>query len=129
MPPIPTGPFPAWDVRKIIDAWKYPSEDLISVCAHRGASHDGGTENSYSSIARAAEAGWESIEIDIRLTKDGKVVLFHDEGLGRLTDIAPPEGTQAYNPFTGQGYNPPFADFTWKEIQQLRLKDGYGHLR
>ena len=125
---VPEGPYPAYDVRKIVEAWKYPSSDLISICAHRGAAHDGGTENSFSSIARAAKLGIESIEIDLRLTKDEKIVLCHDDGLGRLTDVAPPDGQKTYNPFTGKGYNPLVKDKTWEELKKLNLRNAYGEV-
>ena len=122
------GPYPSWDLRKILDAWKCPKDDLISICAHRGASHDGGTENSYNAFAKAAQLGWESVEIDLRLTKDGKVAVFHDERLGRLTDIKTPEGQMPFNPFTAQGYSPKLCDFEWKQLKELHLRDGYGRV-
>jgi glycerophosphoryl diester phosphodiesterase len=36
-------------------------------------------------FAKAAEAGADEIELDIQLSKDGEVVIFHDESLERLT--------------------------------------------
>lgn len=56
--------------------------------AHRGL-HDaarGIVENSHSAIA-AAIAGGYGIEIDVQLSADGKVVVFHDSSLDRLTDV------------------------------------------
>ena len=55
--------------------------------AHRGL-HDaaaGIPENSLAAFDRAIEAG-VGIELDIRLTKDGDVVVFHDDTLDRMTD-------------------------------------------
>lgn len=123
-----SGPFLPWDVRKVIDSWRHPQSDLVSICAHRGASHEGGVENSLTSFRRAAQEGWESVEIDVRLTRDGQVVVFHDRGLGRLTDITVPDGEVLYNPFTGKGYNPPLNSFDWEDIKILHLRDGYGRV-
>ena len=121
--------YPDWDVRKVITSWKFPHDDLISVSAHRGATDDGGTENSYASLAKAAKAGWESVEIDLRLTKDGEVVVLHDAGVGRVTNVPTPLGQVAYNPFTGKGYNPLVRDMDWTgQLENLFLLNHYGNV-
>jgi len=53
--------------------------------AHRGL-HDGGThpENSLAAFEAAAQAGY-AIELDVRLSHDGRVMVFHDALLDRLT--------------------------------------------
>lgn len=54
--------------------------------AHR-ALHDraaGRPENSRAAIRAAVEAGY-GIEIDLQLSKDGEAMVFHDDGLDRLT--------------------------------------------
>jgi glycerophosphoryl diester phosphodiesterase len=52
--------------------------------AHRGL-HGGGTvENSLGAIEAAAAGGY-GIEIDVRLSRDGVAMVFHDERLDRLT--------------------------------------------
>jgi glycerophosphoryl diester phosphodiesterase len=59
--------------------------------AHRGY-HDRGAgivENTLSA-ARAAVARNFAIECDVQLTADGEVVVFHDDGLDRLTAAAGP---------------------------------------
>lgn len=55
------------------------------VIAHRGAS---GTrpENTLAAFRRAAELGAEMIELDVQLTRDGHVIVFHDTDLDRTTD-------------------------------------------
>jgi glycerophosphoryl diester phosphodiesterase len=50
---------------------------------HRGASHDA-PENTVASIRLAFEQGADAVEIDVRLTKDGGVVAFHDEDTSRI---------------------------------------------
>ncbi len=71
--------------------------------AHRGLWGDGIPENSLTAFSRAAEKGFGT-ELDVRLSKDGKVFVFHDDNLLRMTGIA------------GK-----FSDFTAKEIEQLCL--------
>jgi glycerophosphoryl diester phosphodiesterase len=59
--------------------------------AHRGL-HDMNNavwENTLTAFARAADAGY-AIECDVHLTSDGVPVVFHDDGLSRLT------GTDGY---------------------------------
>ncbi len=52
--------------------------------AHRGLHSDGCEENSVSAFRRAVEAGY-AIELDVRLSKDGELVVFHDDTLDRVT--------------------------------------------
>lgn len=56
--------------------------------AHRGIYDNNGTEpeNSMKAFANAVEKGYP-IELDVRLTKDNKVVVFHDETLTRMCGI------------------------------------------
>lgn len=55
------------------------------VLAHRGASADA-PENTLPAFALAEAAGADALEIDVRLTADGVVVVHHDETIDRLTD-------------------------------------------
>jgi len=57
----------------------------IEVIAHRGAS---GTrpENTLAAFRRAEELGAHMIELDVQLTRDGEVVVMHDDTLDRTTD-------------------------------------------
>lgn len=52
--------------------------------AHRGLHDDTRPENSLSAFEAAALAG-DPIELDVHLTRDGQVVVFHDDTLDRLT--------------------------------------------
>ncbi|MEV7692118.1 glycerophosphodiester phosphodiesterase family protein [Microbacterium sp. NPDC089189] len=57
------------------------------VLAHRGLMPAGSShiaENSFAAVAEAQAAGAEFIESDCHLTRDGEVVLFHDEDLSRV---------------------------------------------
>lgn len=51
--------------------------------AHRGLWGDGVPENSIPAFARAADAGY-GIELDVQLSSDGDVVVFHDYDLTRM---------------------------------------------
>jgi glycerophosphoryl diester phosphodiesterase len=57
--------------------------DKLIVLAHRGGTDP--TENTIEAIANALKAGTDVIETDIRATKDGVAVLFHDDTIERLT--------------------------------------------
>lgn len=57
----------------------------MKVFAHRG---DSGIypENTMLAFRKAAESGCDGIELDVQLTKDGEVVIIHDETIDRTTD-------------------------------------------
>lgn len=74
---------------------------LTLIFAHRGAS---GThpENTMLAFFEAERVKADGIELDVHLTKDGEVVIIHDETINRTTN--------------GKGY---VKDFTLAEIQQF----------
>ena len=51
--------------------------------AHRGLHNEERAENSMSAFKAAVDGGF-GIELDIRLSKDGKLVVFHDDTLDRV---------------------------------------------
>jgi glycerophosphoryl diester phosphodiesterase len=55
--------------------------------AHRGGSALA-PENTIAAFDRAAALGADALEIDVRRTSDGVVVVFHDEDTARLTGVA-----------------------------------------
>ncbi|MGW2490660.1 glycerophosphodiester phosphodiesterase [Streptomyces sp. NPDC001606] len=57
-----------------------------TVIAHRGASAYA-PENTLASIDKAAEMGFSWVENDVQRTKDGELVVIHDAGLARTTDV------------------------------------------
>lgn len=73
--------------------------------AHRGLhSRDKQTpENSLSAFRQAAANGY-GIELDVQLSKDGEVVVFHDDTLDRVC-----------------GVHARVDDLTWEELKKLRL--------
>lgn len=72
--------------------------------AHRGLHNEERAENSMSAF-RAALKGGYGIELDIRLSKDGKLVVFHDDTLDRVC-----------------GREGRVIDFTAEELATFRLK-------
>jgi len=74
--------------------------------AHRGASAYE-PENTAASFRRGLEMGANGIETDVRLSKDGVPVLFHDKTLERVT-----------------GEEGEVLDYTWEEIQKFRVIHG-----
>ena len=53
--------------------------------AHRGASALA-PQNTLASFKRALEDGAEAIELDVKLTADGKVIVLHDQTVNRTTN-------------------------------------------
>lgn len=90
----------------------------ILVCGHRGHVVDG-HENSRPAFRRAAELGASLCEIDLRMTRDGRLVVFHDDildnastGTGIISQLDYPQiaqfRTRARNgmPIEGQPIEP-----------------------
>jgi glycerophosphoryl diester phosphodiesterase len=50
----------------------------ILVCGHRGHSIDG-HENTRPALQRARELGASLCEIDLRMTRDGRLIVYHDD--------------------------------------------------
>ncbi|MEJ8778404.1 glycerophosphodiester phosphodiesterase [Pseudogracilibacillus sp. ICA-222130] len=57
----------------------------MKIIAHRGASKFA-PENTIASFKKAIELQADAIELDVRLTKDGELVLSHDSTIKRLTN-------------------------------------------
>ena len=64
--------------------WKQ-NKDNIWVAAHRGWCSKY-PENTIEAIRAAVELGVDQIETDIRVTKDGELVLMHDATVDRTTN-------------------------------------------
>jgi len=73
----------------------------VQVIAHRGASKIS-PENTMIAFRRAIEVGADAIETDVQLTKDGHLVLIHDERVNRTTN--------------GTGW---VKDYTLQQLRQL----------
>lgn len=51
--------------------------DRVEIIAHRGASHDA-PENTRASVLLGWEQGADAVEVDVMLTRDGRIVAMHD---------------------------------------------------
>ena len=82
---------PSWSAGRAFDFF-----EKNRYFAHRGLHGDGIPENSLAAFRRACEAGY-GIELDVHLTADEKLVVFHDDTLTRMcgTDGTPEEKTLA----------------------------------
>lgn len=65
--------------------------DRLTVFAHRGGAALA-PENTAVAFAQAAAMGVDGCELDVRLSRDGEVVVVHDATLERTTDAAGPVG-------------------------------------
>lgn len=77
----------------------------LVVIAHRG-NHVNVPENTIASIKEAIKAKADYVEIDLRTSKDGQMLLHHDGTVDRMTD--------------GKGN---IKDLTYAEIQKLKVSD------
>jgi glycerophosphoryl diester phosphodiesterase len=56
------------------------------IVAHRGASYEA-PENTLAAFKRAWALGAEGVELDVRVSKDGQVVVFHDDTTKRIGGV------------------------------------------
>jgi len=63
----------------------HPENKTIMVAAHRGDWRNA-PENSLQAYKLAIEEGVDVIEVDLQKTKDGVIIIMHDETINRTTD-------------------------------------------
>lgn len=71
--------------------------------AHRGGAWEG-IENSLEAVRRCVDLGYQYIETDVHLSRDGEVIAVHDPSLDRTTDT------------TGR-----IRELRWEQIAQARI--------
>ncbi len=64
-----------------------PPAFATEIIAHRGASFDA-PENTLAAVKLACRQGANAVEVDVRLSKDGKIVLLHDPDTTRTGGVA-----------------------------------------
>lgn len=74
---------------------------MCKIFAHRGYSGKY-PENTMIAFKKALECGVDGIELDVQLTKNGEVVIIHDETIDRTT--------------TGKGF---VVDYTYEELEKF----------
>ena len=84
----------------------------LKVIAHRGAS-DLAPENTLASVELAWRLGADAVEVDVRLTRDGRIVAIHDETTDRTAglhlDVAATHSSQLRQLDVGRHKHPKFA--------------------
>ena len=73
-------------VATLISVATYAQSGEITILAHRGGCGEG-MENTLGTIRKSLDAGIKAFEIDLRITKDGTIVLQHDDTLKRTAGI------------------------------------------
>ncbi len=84
------------------------------IWAHRGASGYA-PENTLEAFGKAIELKADGIELDVQMTKDGQLVIIHDETVNRVSN--------------GKGW---VKDYTWEELKKLNVNKKfpeYGEVR
>lgn len=100
---------PAQGRKAVLERRLAGPDGAIMVIAHR-ACWIGTSENSVAAIEACIAAGIDMVELDVRSTRDGVLVLMHDATVDRMTDG------------TGQ-----IADLTWAQLRELRLRADRGN--
>src|SRR5438034_6344625 len=59
----------------------------MKIIAHRGASHDA-PENTLAAVHLAWQQNADAVEIDVHLSKDGKLVVIHDATTKRTCGVS-----------------------------------------
>lgn len=88
--------------------WKAPHP--VWIVGHRGAPRRA-RENTLDSLDWAESLGVDAVEFDLRQTRDGEAVIFHDEDIGL------------------GGQRVPVRSFTAREIEKLQLPSEFGEYR
>ena len=88
--------------------WRQPHDTWI--VGHRGAPRRA-RENTLDSLDWAESLGADAVEFDLRQTRDGEAVLFHDEEI------------------VLGGQRVPVKSFTAREIERLQLPSDFGEYR
>ena len=88
--------------------WRKPHD--VWIVGHRGAPRRA-RENTLDSLDWAESLGADAVEIDLRQTRDGEAVLFHDEDI------------------VLGGQRVPVKSFTAREIERLQLPSDFGEYR
>lgn len=76
--------------------------------AHRGGGLEA-AENTLAAFAHAVRLGYRHIETDVHATRDGVLLVFHDDTLDRLTGLPGRPG-----------------DYRWEELRDAKVQGGEG---
>ena len=85
-------------------------QEKTKVWAHRGASGYA-PENTLDAFRKAVEMGADGIELDVQMTKDGELVVIHDETIDRVSN--------------GKGW---VKDYTYEELKKFNFNKTHQEL-
>ena len=83
--------------------------DRPVVLGHRGVPEDH-QENTLSGFKKAIELGIDGVELDVILSKDQELVVFHDDTLERMIGAQHPESSRS------------ITDIYWQQLKQLEIQ-------
>lgn len=102
--------YPPKNASHLIQQLHNPQHAGVMVAAHRGDWRNA-PENSILALENSIAMGVDIMEIDLKKTKDGVLILMHDRTIDRTT--------------SGKGKP---EDYTWQEIQKFTLRNGLGRI-
>ena len=108
---------PEWmlDFDEKLAAFYDPDGRMMSM-VHRGTTTNYYPENSAEGLISCIMLGIDYVEVDIRETKDGVLVLMHDATLTRMTDVESKKGKN------GLPDSVNLEDWTYDQLMQLNLR-------
>ncbi len=97
-------------VKSLVKILHDPNSKMVMVVAHRGDWRNA-PENSLLAFQNCIDMGADMVELDLKKTKDGHIVLMHDNTIDRTTN--------------GKGK---VSDYTLEELKNFRLRNGMGRV-
>ena len=93
-------------------------QEKTKVWAHRGASGYA-PENTLDAFRKAVEMGADGIELDVQMTKDGELVVIHDETIDRVSNGKGWVKDYTYEELKKFNFNKTHQEYTKEEIPTL----------
>lgn len=84
----------------------YAQKQAVQLFAHRGGAHEQ-DENTLQAFQSSYDQGIRGFETDVRMTRDGELILFHDGSLDRIT-----------------GHQGSIEEMTSSELRKIKTKKG-----
>ena len=88
---------------------------MIEICAHRGASGHA-PENTMPAFIAAAQLSADSIELDVHRSKDGRIVVIHDETVNRTSNGRGVVEQMTWQELRALDFSKPFATPEYKNV-------------
>lgn len=96
------------------DALVNGAANSVITARHRGNFTGELPENSLGAFIRSFDECQPHVETDVRTTRDGRLVLFHDVNIGKMLE-------PAYDPDSDRGPNARINDLTFEELRRKKL--------